>query len=210
MDLKSKKRIIKECKMEIIFNEIYTFMTRNKYNIIQLEDPVKIVGKKKMEIGILDNILNTLKEAELHIGLWDYNQGIEIVFNYSKNVADDVNSIENLLLHKYITSPCKKENKSSTKTKTKSNKEISELKETLNNIYQQIKQDFLEEKKCPSCQKKIKENWISCPYCSYLLKSNLDQIMFNNSNKRLDEDYINDKISREDYLKKKERIKIKG
>ena len=56
---------------------------------------------------------------------------------------------------------------------------------------------------CPSCHKKIEQKWISCPYCGYILKTDTENIIFNDPKKELDEDYIENRISREEYLKKK-------
>jgi hypothetical protein len=208
MDLKNKRKIIKGSKIEDIFNDIYLFMIQNNYNFIQLENPVKIIGKKKVKLGILDKIFETLKEGELHVGLWNYNHYLEIVFDYSVNVTADIHAIEDLLFQKYVTSSCKKENDSGIKTKATSNEEF-DIKETLNNKYQQLKQDFLEEKKCPSCHKNVKKNWIFCPYCGHALKSNSDNIVLKNVNNQLDNDYIEDRISRKEYLKRKEELQSK-
>lgn len=209
MNLKNKRNIIKESNIEDIFNEIYIFMIQNNYNFIQLENPVKIIGKKKMKLGILDKIFETLKEGELHVGLWNYDQYIEIVFDYSVNVIADIQAIEDLLLQKYVTLSDKKEIDSGIKTEKTLNTEFN-IKVTLNNIYQQLKQDFLEEKKCPSCQKIVKKNWISCPYCGYVLKSHSDNIVLKNVNNQLDDDYIENRISRKEYLKRKDELQTKN
>jgi len=56
---------------------------------------------------------------------------------------------------------------------------------------------------CPSCKKIIGKNWIFCPYCGCALEKNKHKIPLYHSKSRLDEDYIEDRISREEYLKKK-------
>ena len=56
---------------------------------------------------------------------------------------------------------------------------------------------------CPSCHRKIEPKWVSCPYCGHILKTDTDKITFNDSIKQLDEDYIENRISREEYLEKK-------
>ncbi|MBU7015317.1 MAG: hypothetical protein HXS52_00065 [Theionarchaea archaeon] len=94
---------LKEIKALDVYKEVIGFMAVNGYYLNQSVEPVKIVGKKKVEAGegILDSLLSSYKSAELHVGLWQRGTDLTVVLDFTKEAASDADTIKGILLHRF-------------------------------------------------------------------------------------------------------------
>ena len=86
-----------------VYNEVIGFMAVNGYYLNQSVEPVKVVGKKKIQAGdgILDSILSSYKTAELHVGLWQRGKDLTVVLDFSKDAASDADTIKGIVMHRF-------------------------------------------------------------------------------------------------------------
>jgi hypothetical protein len=92
---------LKGIKMIDVYTEVFGFMAAKSYYLNQSVEPVKIVGKKKIQKGnvILDSHFSSNKTAELHVGLWPQGKDLIVVLDFSKEAASDADTIKGIIMH---------------------------------------------------------------------------------------------------------------
>ncbi|KYK30052.1 MAG: hypothetical protein AYK19_04985 [Theionarchaea archaeon DG-70-1] len=94
---------LKGVKALDVYNEVIGFMAVNGYRLDQSVEPVKIIGKKKVQEGdtFLDSLLSSYKTAELHVGLWQRGKDLTVVLDFTKDALSDADTVKGIVLHKF-------------------------------------------------------------------------------------------------------------
>jgi len=92
---------LKGIKAVDVYNEVIGFMAVNGYRLDQSVEPVKIIGKKKVQSGegILDSLMS--RTAELHVGLWQRGNDLTVVLDFTKDAASDADTVKGIILHRF-------------------------------------------------------------------------------------------------------------
>jgi hypothetical protein len=92
---------LKGVKAVDVYNEVIGFMAVNGYRLDQSVEPVKIIGKKKVQSGetFLDSLMS--RTAELHVGLWQRGKDLTTVLDFSKDAASDADTIKGIIMHRF-------------------------------------------------------------------------------------------------------------
>lgn len=92
---------LKGVKALDVYNEVIGFMAVNGYRLDQSVEPVKIIGKKKVQQGetIIDSFLS--RTAELHVGLWQRGNDLTVVLDFTKEAASDADTVKGIILHRF-------------------------------------------------------------------------------------------------------------
>lgn len=92
---------LKDVKAQEVYKEVIGFMAVNSYYLNQSVEPVKVIGKKKVQEGegIIDSFLS--RSAELHVGLWQRGKDLTVVLDFSKEAAPDADTIKGIILHRF-------------------------------------------------------------------------------------------------------------
>lgn len=92
---------LKGIKAVDVYNEVIGFMAVNGYRLDQSVEPVKIIGKKKVQQGegILDSLMS--RTAELHVGLWQRGNDLTVVLDFTKDASSDADTVKGIILHRF-------------------------------------------------------------------------------------------------------------
>ncbi len=86
-----------------VYEEVIGFMAVNGYYLNQSVEPVKVVGKKKIQEGdtFLESLLSSYKSAELHVGLWQRGKDLTVVLDFTKEASQDADTIKGIIMHRF-------------------------------------------------------------------------------------------------------------
>lgn len=92
---------LKGIKAQDVYKEVIGFMAVNGYYLNQSVEPVKVIGKKKVQEG--DSVVDSLfgRKAELHVGLWQRGNDLTVVLDFSKDAASDADTIKGIIMHHF-------------------------------------------------------------------------------------------------------------
>ncbi len=92
---------LKGVKAIDVYKEVIGFMAVNGYRLDQSVEPVKIIGKKKVQQGegILDSLMS--RTAELHVGLWQRGDDLTVVLDFTKEAASDADTVKGIIMHRF-------------------------------------------------------------------------------------------------------------
>ncbi len=94
---------LKNIKATDVYKEVIGFMAVNGYYLNQSVEPVKIIGKKRIQEGdtFLDSLLSSYKSAELHVGFWQRGKDLTVVLDFTKEAASDVDTVKGIIMHRF-------------------------------------------------------------------------------------------------------------
>lgn len=92
---------LKGVKALDVYKEVIGFMAVNGYYLNQSVEPVKVIGKKKVQEGesIIDSLLS--RSAELHVGLWQRGSDLTVVLDFSRDASPDADTIKGIIMHRF-------------------------------------------------------------------------------------------------------------